>query len=373
MYKLAIVGASTGQKQICETARKMGLFTIGFAWENGAICKGLFSKFYPISVTDMEQIAQICAHEQIDGIVSNASDLTAETVTYVADKLELVGNSYSDYVNAKNKFFVRQATNYIDGLTPVRAERIMSGGELFYPAVIKPVSGSGKRGICFVKSEADLDSAMHYALNASSELMIESFITADYEVSVETISCAGRHWVVQITDKDVTGAPHFVEIGHHQPSALCDDLKAKIASVVPKILDAINFINGAAHIEIKIDVNTQNLYLVEVNMRGGGDEISNTLVNLSTDFDYIRAMIEVALGIFNPPIHINNTNNAGIYYLCHQTQDIFEKINASNINIISKEINSGELTHSTTNYDRNGYIIYCDKMKPNMKEGDDNE
>ncbi|MDO5765704.1 MAG: hypothetical protein Q4P84_08405 [Elusimicrobiales bacterium] len=42
MKKLAIIGAAPGQKALCEKAKEMGLYTIGFAWEKNAVCKDLF-------------------------------------------------------------------------------------------------------------------------------------------------------------------------------------------------------------------------------------------------------------------------------------------------------------------------------------------
>ena len=39
--KLAIIGASYLQQPLVEKAREMGLYTICFAWEDGAVCKDL--------------------------------------------------------------------------------------------------------------------------------------------------------------------------------------------------------------------------------------------------------------------------------------------------------------------------------------------
>ena len=86
--KLAIIGASTGQLPLCIKAKEMGIQTICFAWDKGAICKDYVDKFYPISVTEKDQIVDVCREERIDGIVSNASDILAEVVAYVSTKLK---------------------------------------------------------------------------------------------------------------------------------------------------------------------------------------------------------------------------------------------------------------------------------------------
>ena len=48
------------------------------------------------------------------------------------------------------------------------------------------------------------------------------------EVSVETLTVDGECHIIQITDKITTGAPHFVEMGHTQPSQLDCATKQKL-------------------------------------------------------------------------------------------------------------------------------------------------
>ena len=54
--KLAILGASYLQQPLVEKARELGVYTICFAWEEGAICKDICDKFYPISIIEKEKI-----------------------------------------------------------------------------------------------------------------------------------------------------------------------------------------------------------------------------------------------------------------------------------------------------------------------------
>lgn len=363
MKKLAIIGAAPGQKALCEKAKEMGLYTIGFAWEKNAVCKDLFSRFYPISITEYRKITEICKQEQIDGVVSNASDLTAKTVSYIATALSLPGNPYNLFEKAFNKFFVRERTSKLEELSPVKAKLINKGQtDFFYPAVIKPCTGCGKKGVHIVRSGQELAEALEYAQKESGTLMIEELISGR-EISAESLSFGGQHQVIQLTDKEIAGAPHFVETGHRQPATLSEEIKEKINRVVPRILDAVGFTDGAAHTELKIDEKSRRIYLIEVNLRGGGDEISNSLVRLSTGFDYVRAMIEIALGEFRFPSEITDKNIAGILYLCKQTKEKFKNFDTTNFDILQKHIPHTQLTESTGNYNRDGYIIYCGKEK----------
>lgn len=366
MKTIAIIGVSTGQMAICRKAKEMGLRTIAFGWDNGAVCKELVDKYYPISITDVDAIVKTCRKEFVSGVVSNASDLTARIVSIVSMKLGLKGNDPDVVDKILNKYYVRQVANNIDGL---RNPRFYLASELpnkyEYPCIVKPVSGSGKQGVTFVSNPDEMDKALEYTSRANlNEVLIEEYIEGR-ELSVESISYNGKHQVLQITDKDNTGAPHFVEIGHHQPANLETYDREKIKSVICQLLDRLNFKNGASHIEIKIDSNNE-IYLIEINPRGGGCEISNQLVRLSTGIDYLHQMIAVSLDSFEFVQQSGNGKFAGIYFLCQQTaaNERFIKYSDNKPYFYAKCImNEGVLTNSTSNKDRDGYMIYCSDHK----------
>ena len=78
--KLAIIGASYLQEPLVRKAKEMGLYTICFAWAEGAVCSEVCDKFYDISIVEKEQILEICQKEKINGIATIASDVAAPTV-----------------------------------------------------------------------------------------------------------------------------------------------------------------------------------------------------------------------------------------------------------------------------------------------------
>ena len=90
--KLAIIGASYLQLPLVKKAKEMGLETICFAWEDGAVCKGLADQFYPFSIIEKERILQKCLEIGIDGITTIASDTAVVTVNYVASRMGLRSN-----------------------------------------------------------------------------------------------------------------------------------------------------------------------------------------------------------------------------------------------------------------------------------------
>jgi biotin carboxylase len=345
----------------------MGLEVHCFAWPEGAVCQDIVDYFHPVSIIEKDQIVKMCRDLNIDGVVSNASELTAEIVAYISEKLGLNGTPYKVLDRLHNKHFVRQLSERIGGLSKIKFYEYDGNDQGIYPCVVKPCEGSAKSGVSFVKNEEEFSKAIQYAKESTKgKIIIEEFIEGK-ELSVESISFKGIHQIIQITDKDSSSAPHFVELGHHQPALISRNLKDKIEETIPQLLDAIGYENGASHIEIKY--NGDNIYLIEANLRGGGDDISNKLVEMSSGIDYLRCMIEVALGTYQSPIKISEPSFAGIYYLCKQTEEylsFFEKATGESW-FVDGEIKNRKLKESRSNYERDGYLIYKSNKKINIK------
>lgn len=365
--KLAIIGASYLQLPLVKKAKEMGLYTLCFAWAEGAVCKDEADEFFPISIVEKEQILSICREEQIDGICTIASDVAAPTVAYVAEKIGLVGNSYEVAVRANNKFLMRQAFSAA-GIPCPSYRKIISYEQLDsevlrFPVIVKPTDRSGSLGITKVEQIDGLLGAVETALSSSfkHEAIVEEFIEGR-EISVEFISFHGVHYPLQITDKVTTDAPHFVELEHHQPADFTKEQYGQIYDLTKRALDALGVTNGASHSEYKITEDGR-IYVMEIGARMGGDFIGSDLVQLSTGYDFLRGVIEVALGRFEEPA-FDNHHHAGVYFLCEETKHLQDIIKESNSpQIVRAEITDTNLRKVTCSADRSGYLIYQGEKK----------
>lgn len=371
MKKLAIIGASYLQKPLVEKAKAMGVYTICFAWEEGAVCKDLCDKFYPVSTVDKEEILKICKEGQIDGITTIASDVATLTVSYVAEHMGLVGNPDKYAQTATNKYQMRQCFMEHDVPSPKFCEAagyVPEAAKNFrFPVIVKPTDRSGSRGVEKVEVPKDLAQAVSRACAESFQkrAIIEEFVEGR-EISVESISFKGKHYVLQITDKVTTEAPFFVELEHHQPSSLPDDIKAKVRTIVLNALDALHIQYGASHAELKI-TKDGDIRVIEIGARMGGDFIGSDLVKLSTGYDFLKGVIDVAFGDFDEP-HITGNKYAGVYFLCEETKNILPIIqNAGKYSsIVRAEVTDQTLRHIECSADRSGYFIYQDDHKVSL-------
>lgn len=363
MKTLAIIGASYLQRPLVKKAREMGLRTICFAWVEGAVCKELCDVFYPLSITEKEAILAVCKAEHIDGICTIASDIAAPTVAYIAEQLGLKGNSYTSSLKAHDKHLMRDALMAAGVDCPKYKVQVegehLEHSRMMLPLIVKPADRSGSLGVTKVERWEDLEPAVKNAqeVSLSHKALIEEYIEGR-EISVETISCDGKHFSLQITDKVTTEAPHFVELAHHQPSSLPQDIQNRIFAITFKALDALGIANGAAHSEYKI-TSDGRVVVMEIGGRMGGDFIGSDLVQLSTGYDFLRGVIEVALGETISPIKTIHAYS-GVYFLSGETPEVLPYIaHAKDYpEIIAAEQTDTALKPLTCSADRSGYFIY---------------
>lgn len=363
MKKLAIIGASYLQLPLVKKAKQMELSTICFAWKEGAVCKDIVDTFYPISIIDKEAILSVCQQEKIDAVTTIASDVAVVTVNYVAEKMGLVGNKdcYSQIVT--NKYLMRGCFMEHDVPSPkfcLTDGTVPEAVNVFrYPIIVKPTDRSGSRGVEKVNSREELLVAIERACNESfqKKAVIEEFVEGR-EISVESISFKGKHYVLQITDKVTTDAPFFVELEHHQPSSLPEEIKTRVKEIVLNALDALHIEYGASHSELKI-TKEGDIRVIEIGARMGGDFIGSNLVQLSTGYDFLKGVIDVAFGDFAEPV-ISEHNHSGVYFLSAETRHLLPIIEhwKDYSQIVDAEVTDSELRPIQCSADRSGYIIY---------------
>ncbi len=365
--KIAIIGASLFQDALILKADEMGIETHVFAWKTGDVGESLADYFYPISTREKDIILERCREIGVQGIISIGSDLAMDAVNYVADKMGLTGNSLEATRISMNKHCMRQAFEQNGDPSPksilVDMDTDLSQlPELEYPVIVKPTDRSGSRGVNKLEDPSGLPRAIAAAVQESFEkkALVEEFAQGD-EYSVEYISYKGKHYMLAVTQKFTTGAPHFIETGHIQPAPISDGLREKIRQVADHALDTLQLENGAAHVELKID-SQERIKLIEIGGRMGGDFIGSDLVRLSTGYDFVGAVVKIAMGeAIEEPV-VQHLRTVGIGFITQKKDlDQYSEIRRKHPDCIIKDkvdrrIN---LKDDPTNiYERCGYYIY---------------
>ncbi len=372
--KIAIIGASYLQLPLIKKVQELGMEAHAFAWAADDIGEKEADFFYPISIVEKDQILEKCKEIGIDGICSIASDLAVGTINYVGNKMNLCANSMESTEISTNKAKMREAFwkngdpspifLFVGHDTPVDDIQL---SDFSYPVIVKPVDRSGSRGVSLVMNRDELKEAVDRARKNGflKDILVEEFAKGK-EFSVECISYRGKHTLLAITEKYTTEAPHYIEVGHLEPAGLDEELENKIKNTVFHALNTLKIENGASHTEIKIFEG--QIKIIEIGARMGGDMIGSSLVPLSTGVDFVKAVVDIALGKEPDLKRMPSPRAAGIrFILTDDDIKAYTKIKDKYAgNILEESIPEkieGEVSDSSERY---GYYIFNGKKRDEL-------
>lgn len=318
-----ILGASILQLPAIEKAKEMGLEVIAVDMNpdaEGFKVPGVIKEV--ISTIDTPAIIEAARRHRIDGIMTLATDMPMRSVASVAKEMGLTGIDEGTALRATNKAEMRKALKAYNVPVPRfftasdESEYNEVVKQFSVPFIVKPVDSSGSRGIFEVADITDQNmvrKAYDYCkpYSKTGDVIVEEYMSGP-EVSVETLSIDGTCHVLQITDKLTTGAPHYVEMGHSQPTRHSKEIAKKISETAIAANKAIGIKNGPSHTEIII--TGEGPKIVEIGARLGGDCITTHLVPLSTGVDMVECNIRIAMGE-KPDISCKYNRGSAIRYL----------------------------------------------------------
>lgn len=301
MKKLMIIGASVLQLPGILKAKEMGLYVGIVDYNPRAIGIQYADEYFNASTMDEEAVLAAALQFKPEGIMTLATDMPMRGVAKVAEKLGLPGISYDTAVKATDKFEMIKAFKAHNVASPWfftvdnRDELKALESQLSYPCIMKPTDNAGSHGVVLAKCFDDLSREYEYSRESArhGKVIIEEYLQGD-EVSVEVMVVDGKVNILQITDKLTTGAPHFVEMGHSQPSQQPIAIQKAIKELATRACQSVGINQGPAHVEMML--TERGPVMIELGARMGGDYITTALVPLSTGIDMVKAAIDVALG-----------------------------------------------------------------------------
>lgn len=356
---IIILGASELQVPAIVAAKKNNIRSIVVDYDPDATGRYLADEFYEISTLDYNSILELAITKNVDGIMTLCSDRPMKVVAMVGERLGLNTISVETAIAATSKAEMRKALAAeevpIPGFCIVDSKHEFCNAieQFAMPFIVKPSDNSGSRGITLVDDKTYALEAYYYAKKNAMDgiVLVEEYMSGD-EVSVEVFVEKENIHIIQITDKLTTGAPHFVEMGHLQPSKLDEASKNDICKVARAAVKALKINTGPAHVEIKF--TDKGAKIVEVGSRLGGDFITTDLVPLSTGIDMVEATLLDALG---EDVNLQKTKSrmAAIRYFSFNRY-----INFSNDVISNLErayVNKMEKHEIESSRDREGFFI----------------
>lgn len=313
MKKLLIIGAGFLQDFVIQKAKKMGYETLTVDADPNAVGFKSADRYAVINIVDEKACLEYARKENIDGVLTAATDYGVLTAAYVAREMNLPGLNYEAAQLIKNKYRVRKCLfdSHIDDTE--QAYEIDKDtdlkdlcGKLSFPVMVKPCDGSGSRGASRVDSPEDFPKACSAAMDSSitHRAEVETFITGT-EYGAESLVAGGEVHVLGIMRKWMTKPPYYAELGHAIPTDLPHEVEERARQCVENAIKALGINFGSVNMDMLI-TKEGKIHIIDIGARMGGNMIGPCVIPYGTGIDYMANMIRNAVGDetdFTPTSH----------------------------------------------------------------------
>lgn len=303
MKKILIIGAGFLQTYVIKKAKELGYYVLCVDGNPKAEGYQYADEYETINITDKEACLLYVKDKQIDGVMTAATDYGVLTASYIAETLNLHGNSMKSALLIKNKYQIRKCLFEAKADDTEQAYEISDFSQtekikdaIQYPVMVKPCDGSGSRGASKVECESELQTAIQYAIEGSltRKAVIESFIVGN-EYGVESLVCNGEIHVMGVMKKKMTKPPYYAELGHQIPSEFSAEFEERIKDSVKKAIQALGVTFGSVNMDLLI-TDAKKIHIVDVGARMGGNLIGSHIIQAGTGIDYLGNLIKATVG-----------------------------------------------------------------------------
>jgi biotin carboxylase len=303
MKKLLIIGAGFLQDFVIRKAKSMGYVTLAVDGNPEAVGFKSADKYKTINIVDEKACLEYAKAENIDGVLTAATDYGVLSAAYIAQEMHLTGLNYEVAKLIKNKYRVRKCLyeHQVDD-TEQAYEVTMDtdisalSEKIVFPVMVKPCDGSGSRGATRVDSKDAFNDACQYAMNSSitHRATVETFIVGK-EYGAETLVVNGEVHVLGIMRKWMTEPPYYAELGHAIPTDLSQEVEQRAIQCVEKAIKALGVNSGSVNMDMLITAEGK-IHIVDIGARMGGNMIGPCIIPYGTGIDYVANMIRNAVG-----------------------------------------------------------------------------
>ena len=303
MKKILVIGAGFLQDFVIRKAKSMGYWTLTVDANPNAVGFKHADGHAVINIVDEKACLAYAQAEQIDGVLTAATDYGVLTAAYIAKEMHLPGLCYDVAKLIKNKYRVRKCLyeHHVDDTElAYEIDEHTDLDELcekiVFPVMVKPCDGSGSRGANRVDSREDFPNACRIAMEASitHRAEVETFIVGK-EYGAETLVTGGKAHVLGIMRKWMTAPPYYAELGHAIPTDLPPEVEKRAVQCVENAIQALGINFGSVNMDMLI-TEKGKIHIIDIGARMGGNMIGPSVIPYGTGVDYMANMLRNAVG-----------------------------------------------------------------------------
>ena len=303
MKKILIVGAGFLQDFVIQKAKSLGHEVLAVDGNPDAVGFQHADGHEVINIVDEKACLEYAKREQIDGVLTAATDYGVLTAAYIAQEMHLNGLNYDVAKLIKNKYKVRRRLYECRVDDTEQAYEVDSNTDLKelckkikFPVMVKPCDGSGSRGASRANTQEELETACVHAMEASltKRAEIETFIEGK-EYGAESLVIDGKIHILGIMRKWMTEPPYYAELGHAIPTDLPPETEARAKQCVKNAICALGINFGSVNMDMLITTEGK-IHIIDIGARMGGNMIGPCVIPYGTGIDYTANMIRAAVG-----------------------------------------------------------------------------
>lgn len=303
MKKLLILGAGTYQVDLIRKCKELGHEAVVVSPGNYPGMK-YADKVIDANIMDHEAVLEIARREKVDGIISDQTDMAVYSIAYACTELGLPGNDPEVAELFINKHLMREKCLALGlpSIPSASAADLQEAERYFYefgaPCIIKPIDSAGSKGVTRINNAAELKE--YYpecaGYSGSGEIIIEKFIVGK-EFEVDSIALNGKIRTLMYADLDEFKIPNvFASMTRLYPSVADEKIIDKLLNYDLTMLNGFGLRQGLTHSEYIVEEGSNEVYLIETALRGGGTFISSHISELQTGLNTAEFLIKMALG-----------------------------------------------------------------------------
>ncbi|GAA1783595.1 ATP-grasp domain-containing protein [Luedemannella flava] len=296
MSELLMVGVGFMGQPYLAAARRLGLRVVAVEGAARAAHTGtLVDDLHVSPGPHDEQWAQAAWAAAAAGKPTGVVAFTEANVLGAAllqDGLGLSGPSLHAATISRNKalqrgIFATAGIRQPEYLMVDRLEAARDWAAARFPVVVKPLSAAGSEGVELVADADAFDEAV--VRRETGPLLVETAVDGP-EYSWEALVHEGRVWLTNLTAKETTDPPYFVEVAHRTGV----ELGAEVDDFCTAVLTALGMRTGIVHLEFRMAADGPTL--MEVAVRTPGDYLMD-LLGLTYGVDWFEMVVRLATGL----------------------------------------------------------------------------
>jgi biotin carboxylase len=293
--RLLVLGAGAAQIGLLRAARERGLFVIAVDGDASAPGFAYADKRALVSSENEPDVDRLARAESVDGIISPGADWPVGVAARVAERMGLP-HPIDGAAAALSTSKQRQRERFAEAGVP--QPRLLEQPKA--PCVVKAPDRQGQRGLTFVRTDAELPSAIEAALAESRNgtYIVEEFVDGP-EVTVNAVTVDGVLHPLAVTDRITADPPAFgVALAHAWPCVVSTQAPIDVARVAA---EALGIRNGPTYTQIRVGEDGSRVVELAARLGGGHDA---ELVEVVTGVRLNDLALDFALG---EPVSVEST------------------------------------------------------------------